>query len=74
MRGGPPGLGDVLESVSWACDAQECEGSGGVAGVASERGGSVGVAVGAQDGAGEVAQAGHGAGAVPVRTWEASSA
>jgi hypothetical protein len=38
------GLGNVPESVSWACDAQECERSGGVAGVAAQRGGEVAVA------------------------------
>jgi hypothetical protein len=40
----PQGLGNVPESVSWACDAQECERSGGVAGVAAQRGGEVAVA------------------------------
>jgi hypothetical protein len=46
-------------SVSRACDAEQWQQSGGVAGVAAQGGGDVAVAAGAQDGDGEVAQAGH---------------
>ena len=61
-------------SGSWARDAEQWRDSGGVAGVAAQRGGDVAVTVPPQDADGEVAQqAGHGAGAVPLRTWEASS-
>src|SRR6266508_432216 len=45
---------------SRACDAEEWQDSGGVAGVAAQRGGDVAVAVGVEDADGEVAQAGHG--------------
>jgi hypothetical protein len=48
-------------SGPWACDAKQWQDSRGVAGVAAQRGGGVAVAVQAQDGNGEVAQAGHGA-------------
>src|SRR4029450_3609484 len=44
------------------CDAEEWQDSGGVAGIAAQRGGDVAVTVGAQDADGEIAQAGHGAG------------
>src|SRR5213078_2369284 len=76
VRGDPPGPRQSagVGFISWACDAQECEGPGGVAGVAAQRRGDVAVAVGAQDADGEVAQAGHGPCVLPVRTWEASSA
>src|SRR6266545_2952741 len=47
---------------SRACDAEEWQDSGGVAGVAAQRGGDVAVAVGPEDADGEVAQAGHGSG------------
>jgi hypothetical protein len=47
-----------------ACDAQQGQDSGGVAGVAAQRGGDVAVPVGAQDADSEVAQAGHRAGGV----------
>jgi hypothetical protein len=47
---------------------------GGIAGVAAHGGGDVVVAAGAQQADGEVPQAGHDPGAVPVRAWEASSA
>jgi len=46
-------------SVHRACDAQEWQDSGGVAGVAAQGGGDVAVAHGGQDADGEVAQAGH---------------
>ena len=61
-------------SGSRACDAEEGQDSGGVAGVAAQRGGDVAVPVPPEDADGEVAQAGHGSWAVPVRTWLASSA
>ena len=44
---------------SWGCDAEEDEGSGGVAGVVTQGGGDVAVAVETQDADGEVAQARH---------------
>jgi hypothetical protein len=47
-----------------ACDAQQGQDSGRVAGVAAQRGGDVAVPVGAQDADSEVAQAGHRAGGV----------
>src|SRR6266511_176947 len=49
---------------SRACDAEEWQDSGGVAGVAAQRGGDVAVAAGVEDADGEVAQAGHGPGGV----------
>jgi hypothetical protein len=52
---------------SWACDAEERQDAGGVAGVAAQRGGDVAVTVAPQDGDREVAQTcqdlGRGAGA-----------
>jgi hypothetical protein len=45
---------------SWVCDAKECQDSGGVAGVAAQRGGRVAVAVPPQDGDGGVGEAGRG--------------
>ena len=42
--------------------------------MAAQRGGDVAVAVETQDADGEVAEAGHGLGALPVRTFQASSA
>jgi hypothetical protein len=58
-----------------ACDAQQRQDPGGVAGVAAQRGGDVVVAAGVQDADGQgwrrLAMA---RGAVPVRTFKASSA
>jgi hypothetical protein len=51
-------------SASWASDAQQWQDSGGVAGVAAQRGGDVAVTVPPQDADGEVAQAGHGPGGI----------
>jgi hypothetical protein len=59
---------------SWACDAEEWQDAGGVAGVAAPRGGDVAVTVAPQDGDREVAQAGMTWAAAPVRSWWASSA
>jgi hypothetical protein len=62
-------------SGSWAGDAQERQGSGGVAGVAAQDGGDVAVAAGAEDADGQVAEAGPWPeGRCRVRTWAASSA
>ncbi len=47
-------------SGSRADDAKQWQDSGGVAGVAAQRGGDVAMTVGVQDANGEVAQAGHG--------------
>jgi hypothetical protein len=59
----PQNLGEAPECLgSWARDAEEGQGSGGVAGVAAQGGGDVASAVEAQDRDGEVAQAGHGPG------------
>jgi hypothetical protein len=49
-------------SGSRACDAKQGQDSGGIAGVAAQRGGDVVVTMPPEDGDGEVAQAGHGAG------------
>jgi hypothetical protein len=49
-------------SVSWAGDAQQGQGPGGVAGVVAQRGSDVAAAVETQDADGQVAQAGHGPG------------
>ena len=57
-----------------AGDAKERQQANGVAGVVAQRGGDVAVAAGPEDNDGEVAQAGHGLGALPVSSWEASSA
>jgi hypothetical protein len=46
------------------CDAEEDEGSGGIAGVVTQGGGDVAVAVETQDADGEVAQARHSPGGV----------
>jgi hypothetical protein len=61
-------------SVHRACDAQEWQDSGGVAGVAAQGGGDVAVAHGGQDADGEVRRLAMTRGVVPVRAWEASSA
>jgi hypothetical protein len=60
---------------SWAGDAEEWQDPGGVAGVAAQGGGEVAVAVGVQDADGQgLRRLAMARGAVPVRTWEASSA
>jgi hypothetical protein len=45
--------------LPWACDAEEWQDAGGVAGLAAQRGGDVAVTVPPQDGDRGVAQAGH---------------
>jgi len=40
-------------SGSWACDAKQWQDSGGVAGIAAQRGGDVAMAAGVQDADGE---------------------
>ena len=47
-----------------ACDAEQCQEVGGVAGLAARRSGDGVAAVETQDADGEVAQAGHGPGSV----------
>ena len=61
-------------SVS-CCDAKEGQGSAGVAGVAAQGGGDVAVAAQTQESDGQgLRRLAIARGAVPVRTWEASSA
>jgi len=60
---------------SWAGDAQQGQQPGGVAGVAAQGGGDVVVAAQAQDADGQgLRRLAMARGALPVRTWEASSA
>jgi hypothetical protein len=62
-------------SGSRAGDTKQWQHSGGVAGVAAQRGGDVAVAVETQDADGQgLRRLAMALGAVPVRTWEASSA
>jgi hypothetical protein len=64
----------VPECGSWAGDAEEWQDSGGVAGVAAQRGGDIAVAMEAQDADGELRRLAMARGVLPVRVWEASSA
>src|SRR5512132_4281676 len=57
-----------------ACDAEHCQEVGGVAGVAARRSGDGVAAVETHDADGEVARLAMARGALPVRTWQASSA